>query len=157
MQSKVRGKTVQGKEVITMQHVDLDYQLPKPIAQLLLAMVEVAERNEVLAVSCAKDPSDEKGAWDFRIKDPAKGESAVVKRLRDDPIEGLEMLGFVQHPSQRDMFLYPTAFTRARYERKGRFGKWLTRAYNRGRDVVLVVISTLTVLLTILQIIEIVQ
>ena len=140
-----------------MEHVDVDYQLPKPIAQLLVAMVEVAERNEVLTVSCAKDPSDKKGAWDFRIKDPAKGESAVVKRLGGDPIGSLELLGVVQRLSQRDMFLYPAAFTRARYERKRRFGKWLTRTCNRGRDVALVVVSTLTVLLTILRIIEIVR
>jgi len=141
-----------------MQHVDPDYELPKPIAQLLVTMVEVAERNEVLTVSCVPGPSDEeKGAWNFTIKDPAKGESAVVKRLRGDPIESLEMLGFVQCLNQTNVFLYPAAFARAKYERKGRFGKWLTRAYNRGRDVVLVVVSTLTVLLTILRIIEIVR
>ena len=140
-----------------MQHVDLDYQLPKPIGQLLVAMVEVAERNEVLAVSCVSRPSgEEKGAWDFAVE-AAKGEPAVVKRLRGNPIESLKMLGFVQCLNQTNVFLYPAAFTRARYERKGRLGKWLTRAYNRGRDVVLVVISTLTVLLTILRIIEIMQ
>ena len=141
-----------------MEHLDLDYQLPRPLAQLLIAMVEVAERNEVLAVFCTSWPSaEESGAFDFTIDDLAKGEPAVVKRLRGDPITGLAMLGFVERLNQSEVFLYPAAFTRAKYERKGQFGQWLTRAYNRGRDVVLVIVATLTVLLTILQIIEIVR
>jgi hypothetical protein len=140
-----------------MEHFDLDYQLPRPLAQLLMALTEVAERNEVLTVSCISCPSDEEsGAFDLAIDDMAKGEPTVVKRLRGDPIASLEMLGFVGWLNQSNVFLYPPAFTRARYERKGQFGKWLTRACDRGRDVVLIIVATLTVLLTILQIIEVV-
>lgn len=138
-----------------MENVDLDYQLPKPIAQLLMALVEVARRDEVLAVFCVASPSaEEYGASDFTIDSPAKGEHAIVKRLPGDPIRSLQMLGFVKCLNQSNVFLYPTAFTRARYERKGQFGKWLMRAYNRCHGVVLVIVTTLTVLLLILQIIE---
>ena len=140
-----------------MEHLDLDYQLPKPLARLLMALTEVAERNEVLTVHCVSCSSDEEyGAFDLMIDDIAKGEPAIVKRLRGDPIASLKMLGFVERLNQGNVFLCPPAFTRARYERKGQFGKWLARACDRGRDVVLIVVATLTVLLTILQIIEVV-
>jgi hypothetical protein len=135
---------------------DLGYQLPKPLAQLLMAMVETAERDEVLTAFCSSCQSaEESGAFDLSVG--ARAEPTVVKRLRGNPIASLQQLGFVERLSQNNVFLYPAAFAWAKYERKGQFGKWLTRAYNRGRDVVLVVVSTLTVLLTILRIVELVQ
>jgi len=135
---------------------DLDYQLPKPIAELLMAMVETAERDEVLTVFCFSCQSaEESGAFDLSIG--AGAEPLLVKRLRGNPIASLQQLGFLERLGQNNVFLYPAAFAWAKYERMGQFGKWARRVYHRGRDVVLIVVSTLTVLLTILRIVELLK
>lgn len=132
-------------------------ELPSPLARLLLALVDVAERNEVYSLFCTSCQSvEESGAWDLMIRDDTRQDDVVVPRLRGSPIASLERLGFLERLNKNNVFLYPAAFEQAKYERKSPFGKWLARSLHRGRDVILAISFTLTILLTVLKIAEII-
>ena len=66
-------------------------ELPSPLARLLLALVDVAERNEVYSLFCTSCQSvEESGAWDLMIRDDTRQDDVVVPRLRGSPIASLE-------------------------------------------------------------------
>jgi hypothetical protein len=129
-------------------------ELPTPLAKLLLALVDVAERDQVCTLRSTSCASTDEDAWDITIHS-SKGDDVVIRRLPGAPIESLQRLGFLERVHKGNLFLYPAAFEQAKYERKTRLGKWLARTLHRGRDAILAISFTLTILLTVLKIIEI--
>jgi len=141
-----------------MEPIDVSYPLPAPLVQLLIALVEAAEQDQVLTVNCVSASSPhEYGTWDYHIES-SRG-TKDIEGVKGAALDSLTRLGFVERLGDRSItvFLHPSAFERARYERKGRFGKWVIRTVQHARDVILAVSFTLAVLLAVLQIIEIVD
>lgn len=128
-------------------------ELPTPLAKLLLALVDVAERDQVYTLRSTSCRRTDENAWDITIQS-SKGDNVVIRRLPGAPIESLQRLGFLE-VHNGNLFLYPAAFEQAKYERKTRLGKWLARTLHRGRDAILAISFALTILLTVLKIIEI--
>jgi hypothetical protein len=133
---------------------DVSYSLPDPIAKFLIKMVEIAERNQVLTVSYATQSGKQVSALDWIIKVGADKET--LQDFKGDPMASLEALGLVKRLGKNSVFLYPTAFDRAGYERKGRFGKWWVRTTEEYRDILLTVTTALNIGLWVAQIAQIV-
>jgi hypothetical protein len=139
-----------------MELRDIEYPLPAPLAKLLGALVDIAKRNDVLIVDYTLIRSG-KGTWEYQLRDHSRQEPVIISGLQGrQPVESLQMLGLVEELGNNSVFLYPVAFERVKYERKGRFGKWWARVLLRRRDAVLAVITTATFILVILQIAELV-
>lgn len=90
------------------------------------------------------------------IRDDVQPKDVIVSDLLGHPVESLRLLGRVERPNEHSVFLYPAAFERAKYERRGPLGKLWTRILLRRRDAVLAVTTTATFILVILQIAEII-
>ena len=140
-----------------MGAIQIEYPLPDRLVEVLSALVGVAKRGQVLTVNCEEQPSDEAyGAWDLFISDPSATETIPVRGLRESAIKILCRLQLVDRLSDSEVFLLPAAFQRARYERKNRLSKWFLRTFPSVRDIFVGISFTLSVLLTIVQIVDLI-
>ena len=133
-----------------MEHIEVNDSLPIPIAKLLITLVDVAERNQVMNVPCLKTMSGS-NAYDLLILDGALEKNTVP--CKGDYLGTLETVGLVKL-DENNVFLYPAALRRARYERRNRFGKWIERTVNQWRDTIVVLSFAVSVAAIVVSIIK---
>ncbi len=85
--------------------------VPEPLIKLLLAMVEIAQRNNTRSVSyVAQQSQEEFGAVDVMIQDYTRKDAVVIQRLRGAPLGELEAMGHVRSLGKYTVFLEDAAF-----------------------------------------------
>ncbi len=131
------------------------YPLPESIAKTLISLVEIAERDNILTLPIIELPGTLPGTFAIYLASPT-GDTPILSDLNGSPIASLHHLGLVEKFSGNSVFLYPTAFKRAKYEKKSRIGKWFYRSFHSSRDLILGISFTLSLFLTILRIADIV-
>jgi hypothetical protein len=137
--------------------VDLDYPLPNELSRLLIALTQQAKQNETLDVTIIQNPSESiLNAFDYRICSEGEREDVVLKSLIGRPIESLERLGFLDQINGGNVFLFPQAFNRAKYEQKTKLGKFSARIFQKGKDVILGISLALSMFLSVIKILEII-
>jgi hypothetical protein len=88
--------------------------LSDKIVQVLLNMVSIAEESETRTLSYACHPGDEKGTFDFLVKDPTTGDTiTMMEGLREDPVSVLQEYGCVRRARPNTVILLPSAFDAA--------------------------------------------
>ncbi len=101
-----------------------EYSLPASFVQLLLAMVEIAERNQQMSIFYTWRPRKEKpDTLDLTVWDSKERKDVALPYLNrnqmEDRIRTLEMLGLVERLHQNGVVLLPAAFNLAKhYKRK---------------------------------------
>jgi hypothetical protein len=128
-----------------MTSLELSDPLPKPIAEVLVELVKRARRDQTLDVLCFIHTPDDVRYY-ISIGDD-EGDEVAMEIPKGDPVTSLEKLGYLVRQDQAHVFLLPTAFRRADYERKNRLSKWLARTIDNGRDVLLAISFVLSLLL----------
>ncbi len=89
--------------------------LSDKVTQVLLNMVNIAQESETATLSYACDPGDQKGTFDFTVKNPASGDTiTVMEGLREDPVSVLQEYGHVRRTDQNSVILLPSAFDAAK-------------------------------------------
>lgn len=141
-----------------MELNDIDYPLPSQLSELLKVLVDVAERNQILVISYIPNQSTHRReSFDYVIRDYSN-QDIIVEDLQGNPMESLQMLGLIERTSKNSVFLYPVAFERAKYERKGWFGKWWTKwVWLRLERAALIVVGFATFVLVTLQISQLIH
>lgn len=123
--------------------------LPKEQKTLLLRIVDIARKGNVLSVQYGiHKPNDPPYYLYFYVD----SEKQFEIELPENPIPGLELLGFIKIIDDNAFFLLPEVFKWAEYERKNLFLKWLARLPNSIKDIMLGIAFTLSLILTALQI-----
>lgn len=135
---------------------EFEYEIPIPKEQkiLLLEIVNKARKQGILSIMFfVHKPNDPPYTLSF-VFNPT---SEITVNLSENPIPGFEALGFVKIIGDHNIFLMPKIFKWADYERKNSFLKWLSRLPNVVKDLMLATAFILALVLTILQIYEIVK
>ncbi len=130
-----------------MESLNLSDPLPKSVAKILVALVDRAQRDETFDVLCATHSPD--GLYYYVLIGDGTDDSAQFEIPKGDPITSLEKLGYLETQENGHVFLLSSAYHRAKYERKNRFGKWIDRTIENGRDILLGISFTLSLLLTL--------
>ncbi len=131
-----------------MESLDLSDPLPKSVTKILIALVDRAKRDQSFDVPCATHSPD--GSFYYiLIGDGTDADNLQFEIPKGDPVTSLEKLGYLEIQERGYVFLLPSAFRRAKYERKNSFGKFVDRTMENGRDVLLGISFVLSLLLTI--------
>lgn len=134
-----------------MGHFEFDIPFPKEQKELFLRLVSEARKCSVLSVNYyVHRPDDPPYFLDFVFD----AKNSIETNLPEDPVPGFEVLGLVRITGEHNIFLTPKAFKWADYEKKNRFLKWWIRLPNVLKDIMLVIAFILSLVLTILQILE---
>lgn len=130
----------------------ISYDLPPSVSKVLIDLVDIAKEYGVLDISYMHVSSREEGEiYQFRVRGVTG--TIVTEAGSGDPIGSLRALGLI-HIEEDRAFLTPTAFERAKYERRNRLLKKLTQAWSRWRDMATAIAFVLSVWLAILQVME---
>ena len=135
-----------------------EIRLPSRAADLLKAMVDMAQKHQVLTLECYEITS---AGYVISIGN----DSRQFDHGPDDTIYALEMLGLVGCTPKkvgRTIFLRNIAYEWVSYERKWRISKWIQRTWHNHKYIFLgvlpAIVSVITTFLTIwlygLQILE---
>jgi hypothetical protein len=101
-----------------------EYSLPALFVQLLLAMVEIAERNQQMSIVYTWRPrKEEPDTLDLMVWDSKEKKDVVLPYLNpnqmEDCMKNLEILGLVERLHQNGVVLLPATFRLAKhYKRK---------------------------------------
>lgn len=102
--------------------VNFDQPIPTTAVELLLVLVDTAERYQMKTVPCRE-------VW-RQGQPPAIVGSHALPHPKD-PLGSLEKLGLIQRLNPNKVRLRAVAFGRAKYERKNWLGKLWLRLLNR--------------------------
>lgn len=151
-----------------MAELDFLYPLPEDTASLLIAIVAIAEENQLLTVDVTTVVSEKiHGGYDHIVNVPGVSKTRVVEGMRGRPLWGLELLGYIE--KQPDVsgavFITQKGYQWAQYQRKSRFAKWWFRVSEKHGPTLLaafvsLLISLGTLLgwaLTTARLIEVIQ
>jgi hypothetical protein len=109
-----------------MKMLDLDYPLPATAIELLLVLVDTAEKFQLETITCRE----------VRVRDGSRGKDDRHLPPEQDPLGNLQKRGLVERLNKNRVRLQTVAFERARYERKNWLGKWLVKMIRRGRSFI---------------------
>ena len=112
--------------------LNIDHPLPATAIELLLILVETAERYQIQTITCREVQTRDKlfSAVNDQLFLPSK-----------DPLGTLQNSGLIKKIHNQQVYLHPDAFARARYERKNWLGKQWTKANYYGRRYIKGVLS----------------
>jgi hypothetical protein len=127
--------------------------------ELLAVMVKLARERQVLTLICARfsPVGSADGAVMYRIH--AGSVVVGVDDVYEDALWALRVLGlidFEQKGETAKVFLTTSAYGWVDYQRRGRLMRWLVRVFSSGKDTILIVVTGLTAMLTVLQILQLV-
>lgn len=133
-----------------MEHIEIDDPLPAPIVQVLLALTEVAERNQVLDVQWTEAPGEQYGTYNLIL---SSGKDRLRLTVHSQTMQSLERLGLIELDNNA-VFLCPATFKRAKYERKNWIGQWIARAVHKWRDVLVILSFLFSTVATVISVIS---
>jgi hypothetical protein len=103
-----------------MKSIDLDNPLHPTAIELLLALVDTAKQYQLQTIPCRE----------VRVRREPWFEEDRDLTPQPDPLGSLQKMGLVERLNSH-VRLGKEAFERAKYERKGRLGKWWARMIYR--------------------------
>jgi hypothetical protein len=135
-----------------MSDFEFDFPMPKQQKKLLLDIIRMARKNNVLS-SHFSSSLDINGI--YHIGAYFNNTDRVSIELPENPAPAFEMLGLVKYDEENNsVVLTPKAFKWAAYESKNWFTKFLARLPSRAKDLMIFIAFMLSLVLTILQILE---
>jgi hypothetical protein len=131
-----------------MANYKYDIKMPDKCKSLLLRMIKSAKSKDV--VEGTRIYYDNNCHIQFGI-----GEDEIEIPAGGREFSTLEHLGLVELNDETSFFITPLAGEWADYQHKNRVTKWLARLSGETKDIILAISFILTLLLTILQILQI--
>lgn len=107
--------------------LDFLHPMPKPVAQMLLMMVEIAEADEVLTIRCHPRSDPKKAGFHYYDLEGGKT-NKQTQGVAGQPRLGLYYLGYIEFGNdETTIFLTEKAYQWAKYQRRSTLGKWFKR------------------------------